>query len=70
MRPSVGSAGMSKASFVGVPRAMAERGPVPRRLPAFTATSYSVPLVRPVITVPVEAMSLPQRWKSPSPFSR
>ena len=70
MRPSAGSAGMSKASFLGVPRATAERGPVPRRLPAFTATSYSVPLVRPVMTAPVEAMSLPQRRKSLSPAAR
>ena len=45
-------------------------GPVPWRLPAFTATSYSVPLVRPVITAPREAVLLPQAWNCSAPFTR
>ena len=39
MRLVSGRAGISKPSFLGVPEAVAEKGPVPWRLPAFTATS-------------------------------
>ena len=70
IRPSVGSSGIVRSSRSGVPAAMAEKGPTPLLFPAFTASSYSVPLVRPVMVVLVALKSPPNWVNSVSPATR